>query len=919
MIRNFIPVVLFLSALSSVAQYRCGTDIENNKNRARNPFLAAAQDNYNELMRAEMMSLQTNRDGEVEAVFTLPIVFHVLHLDGPENISDAQILDAVEVLNRDYAKLNPDTINIVNGFDTIAANCRIQFKLATKDALGNCTNGIDRIRTIETLQGDNGSKLNQWPRERYINVWTVARINSGAAGYSQYPSSVIDQESARADGVIILHDYLGRIGTGGEFRSRALTHEIGHFLDLAHLWGSTNEPEVACGEDGVDDTPVTAGHSSCALNDFSCSAEQNSISSFLYNFSAATANSNFLTDVTPAPALAIDGEDFPRLNGSEFTAVGVGITTELDSLFAFSGWGSGAPNNVIDFTELSGQINTEKYYEFTVTPRIGSGMNLTAISFRPGRSESGPRTFAVRSSLNNFANNLAIDASSIVIGDLISAESQNTVFFETDTQQGLNASDAAMMLPKFTLGNTFSNLLQPVTFRIYAWNAEDNSGFFSVDDVKLEGSFGAIENIQNYMEYSYCSNMFTNRQKDRMRLALTSTLSGRNNLWTDTNRALTGTDDTPLVCAPQADFYPESPMVCLNSNITFRDNSTNGVVDTWNWTFSDGNPSTSNDPNPVVSFSSPGYKTVTLTVTNEQGSTTTSKSTSIYVSPEWTDFTDLLLRENFESYSRFMSFWTPRNYDANASNWAFTDLAGYQSDYSAILNAYDMDVTVIDEGGYDIDELISPSFNFTDVIGNTAEVTLKWAYATASPTIDDVTEKLEVFVSGDCGETWSATPRLSLNGLELVTAGNNPDFFVPSSDSDWSEGSFTISSSLLGPGFRMKFRFSAGQYPNNIYIDDINMNASLAVKEYDANISSLGVYPNPSDASATLVFDTPGGSGFTVDISDSHGRIVKSIPLNNLSAGKQTIGLDVSDLNAGLYVIRLTSSTGSSVLKMIIE
>ncbi|MFM7106944.1 MAG: T9SS type A sorting domain-containing protein, partial [Flavobacteriales bacterium] len=83
--------------------------------------------------------------------------------------------------------------------------------------------------------------------------------------------------------------------------------------------------------------------------------------------------------------------------------------------------------------------------------------------------------------------------------------------------------------------------------------------------------------------------------------------------------------------------------------------------------------------------------------------------------------------------------------------------------------------------------------------------------------------------------------------------------------------------------------------------------------------SSLGVYPNPSDANATLVFDTQGGTGFIIDISDSHGRIVKSVPLSNVAAGKQTIDLDVSDLNAGLYVIRLTSSTGSSVLKMIVE
>jgi hypothetical protein len=238
-----------LTTLTAMAQYRCGTDLMNNRERSRNPFLVQAQDNYERLMREEMIEWRNNRDGETEAVLVIPMVFHILHLDGPENISDQQIFDQMEILNRDYNKLNADTIVVVNGFDTIVANVKLEFRLATKDFLGNCTNGIERIRSIETYVGDNGSKLNQWPRERYVNIWTVANMENGVAGYSQYPSSVIDGQSALADGVIIRHNYIGSIGTGSDFASRALTHEIGHFLDLAHPWGSTNEPEVECGDD----------------------------------------------------------------------------------------------------------------------------------------------------------------------------------------------------------------------------------------------------------------------------------------------------------------------------------------------------------------------------------------------------------------------------------------------------------------------------------------------------------------------------------------------------------------------------------------------------------------------------------------------------------------------------------------------
>ncbi|MFM7813449.1 MAG: hypothetical protein ACKO66_02915, partial [Flavobacteriales bacterium] len=108
-----LALVAFVGiASSSSAQYRCGTDIMNNRQRARNPFLVQAQNNYEQMMREEMLEFLQNRDGETEAVLVIPVVFHVLHMNGPENITDAQILDQMFVLNRDYNKLNADTIEV---------------------------------------------------------------------------------------------------------------------------------------------------------------------------------------------------------------------------------------------------------------------------------------------------------------------------------------------------------------------------------------------------------------------------------------------------------------------------------------------------------------------------------------------------------------------------------------------------------------------------------------------------------------------------------------------------------------------------------------------------------------------------------------------------------------------------------------
>ena len=67
---------------------------------------------------------------------------------------------------------------------------------------------------------------------------------------------------------------------------------------------------------------------------------------------------------------------------------------------------------------------------------------------------------------------------------------------------------------------------------------------------------------------------------------------------------------------------PYPPMTCSGTDIRFKDNSTGATPTSWAWEFQDGEPATSNASNPTVTFNSPGWKTVTLTVTNEFGSST---------------------------------------------------------------------------------------------------------------------------------------------------------------------------------------------------------------------------------------------------------------------------------------------------------
>jgi Pregnancy-associated plasma protein-A/Secretion system C-terminal sorting domain len=209
-------------------------------------------------------SLEKTRAGEV----IIPLVFHIIHSYGLENISDAQVLDAVSILNRDYNKQNADTVGVIAPFKNLIGNAKFKFKLARKDPNGNCTNGIDRVYSYKTFKGDDASKLNSWSRNYYFNIWVTNSIGSaGVAGYAYKPQSLNGGFLNVYDGIIILHDYVGSIGTGIPPYSRALTHEMGHSLGLDHTWGGTNNPTIACGDDGVIDTPPTEGHDKCTTAD----------------------------------------------------------------------------------------------------------------------------------------------------------------------------------------------------------------------------------------------------------------------------------------------------------------------------------------------------------------------------------------------------------------------------------------------------------------------------------------------------------------------------------------------------------------------------------------------------------------------------------------------------------------------------
>ena len=185
----------------------------------------------------------------------LPVVVHVIHRTGAENISDAQVKSQIAALNRDYRAKNTDKGKVPKVWKSLFADANIEFALAGKDPKGKSTSGIVRTETsVAGFGADDSVKSRKtggadaWPADRYLNIW-VCSLGGGLLGYAQFPGG-----PAKTDGVVILNTAFGTKGSvKAPFnKGRTATHEIGHYLGLRHIWGDRND---CSGNDFVADTP----------------------------------------------------------------------------------------------------------------------------------------------------------------------------------------------------------------------------------------------------------------------------------------------------------------------------------------------------------------------------------------------------------------------------------------------------------------------------------------------------------------------------------------------------------------------------------------------------------------------------------------------------------------------------------------
>ena len=259
---------LFSFSFVTAQQKECGTMEYLEYLKTQEPQLENLMLQKEQALQNWIKTHPTSKSGNGKStIITIPVVVHIVYSSPTENISAAQVLSAIDIINKDFRRLNADTIGTPPVFAAVGADCEIEFCLATTDPNGNSTSGITRTATTQTsfsggtfngvswsndgVKYTSSGGINAWNTSQYLNIW-VCDV-SGYNGYAQLPGG-----PSSSDGVVIDYTRFGNIGTAAwaSYIIKTATHEIGHWLNLSHIWGNNIDQTSNCGDDFCNDTPT---------------------------------------------------------------------------------------------------------------------------------------------------------------------------------------------------------------------------------------------------------------------------------------------------------------------------------------------------------------------------------------------------------------------------------------------------------------------------------------------------------------------------------------------------------------------------------------------------------------------------------------------------------------------------------------
>lgn len=425
--------------------------------------------------------------------------------------------------------------------------------------------------------------------------------------------------------------------------------------------------------------------------------------------------------------------------------------------------------------------------------------------------------------------------------------------------------------------------------------------------------FDAFDQIENYMSYDACQNMFSRDQIGIIHGNLDGNIGFLEDLVSPSNISASGINEADQMC--KADFILSDYTICAGNELEIFDDSYH-APNSWTWTISGtentdwsySNGTDENTQDPVVLFNTPGTYSITLLASDGVNDDTELKSQVLTVLPN--PGTSLPYSEGFEDYANITSspFFVV-NEDGDAT-WAITTSAASSGSKSVRISNFGA-------GADEMDELISETIDLSNVDPDTnVTFSFKYAYKKRSASND---EWLKFWISLDCGKSWALRKNIHGSALSSETLGSA---YTPSSASEWTEVEVTnINNFFYNSNFRYRFTFE-NDNGNNIYIDDINLVVGdnvANVNEVNSIVGNIALFPNPTSDQLNINIDIEQSADYSIELLDLAGRQIQSVFNGDLSQGSYQFNIKKGSLQSGTYLIRISTEQGSIIERVVFK
>ncbi|MDX2247889.1 MAG: M43 family zinc metalloprotease [Bacteroidia bacterium] len=414
------------------------------------------------------------------------------------------------------------------------------------------------------------------------------------------------------------------------------------------------------------------------------------------------------------------------------------------------------------------------------------------------------------------------------------------------------------------------------------------------------------DRVSNYMNFAddLCMDHFTAGQVSRMFFFLSSS---RTNLYSPGNLTLTGCDTMQAIrTKPTADFSVNTTTVCAGQSIVFTDLS-DGCVETFLWSFPGGSPSVSGSSQPTVLYSQPGIYPVTFTASNAGGSSTITRSGFIQVSESGVIPPK---SEGFEGGIFVPAGWKREDEDG-AGSWLRTTFASSEGGASAVMPNFTTSSCGTAENliSYVIDLSTATSAN------------LRFDYAYKARSAD--TSRADIFrvwLSDNCGQSFDHL-LFDRKGQQLATVSGfeKDNVYIPSGSGEWQTAVISLGNFLGNEAVRIRFQ-CISRKGQHLFLDNIQINATVGIEENLTLCRQLSVYPNPFSDKISVKFSLKTPAPVTVSLFDINGRLVaqKETPIPLLGEIRWEFSpSDTQHLCKGIYLLRLTTPEATATIRVV--